>query len=56
VASPAPDLSAGSIWQAVLAVLRPGARWLQRLEPVNRWMCWAVLGRLNRPHLHEGEG
>jgi len=27
-----------------LAVLRPGARWLQGLEPVNRWMCWAVLG------------
>ena len=26
-----------------LAVLRRQRRWLQMLEPVNRWMCWAVL-------------
>lgn len=26
-----------------LAVLRRQGRWLPLLEPVNRWMCWAVL-------------
>lgn len=26
-----------------LAVLRRQRRWLQMLEPVNRWMCWVVL-------------
>ncbi len=26
-----------------LAVLRRQGRWLQALEPVNRWMCWVVL-------------
>jgi len=26
-----------------LAVVRRRGRWLQTLEPVNRWMCWAVL-------------
>ena len=26
-----------------LAVLRRRGRWLQALEPVNRWMCWVVL-------------
>lgn len=27
-----------------LAVLRPRDHWLQRIEPVNRWMCLCVLG------------
>ncbi|MEG2805898.1 DUF4153 domain-containing protein [Stenotrophomonas sp.] len=26
-----------------LAVVRPRETWLQRIEPVNRWMCWTVL-------------
>lgn len=26
-----------------LATLRARGRWLQRIEPVNRWMCWVVL-------------
>ncbi len=25
------------------AALRPRGHWLQQIEPVNRWMCWAVL-------------
>lgn len=27
-----------------LAAVRRRGRWLQRIEPVNRWMCWVVLG------------
>ncbi len=26
-----------------LAALRGRGRWLQRIEPVNRWMCWVVM-------------
>lgn len=36
-------LSGYALGYAVAALRRQG-RWLQRIEPVNRWMCWAVLG------------
>lgn len=35
-------ISGYAIGYAFAAVRRQG-RWLQRLEPVNRWMCWIVL-------------
>lgn len=37
-------LVAGYALGYAVAVLRPRTRWLQRIEPVNRWMCWTVLG------------
>jgi hypothetical protein len=36
-------LSGYALGYAVAALHRQG-RWLQRIEPVNRWMCWVVLG------------
>ena len=36
-------LAAGYALGYALAPLRRGGRWLQRLEPVNRLMCWVVL-------------
>lgn len=36
-------LVAGYALGYALAVLRPRAHWLQRIEPTNRWMCWIVL-------------
>lgn len=36
-------LVAGYALGYALAALRRQGRWLQTLEPVNRWMCWAVL-------------
>ncbi len=37
-------LVAGYALGYAAAVLRPRTRWLQRIEPVNRGMCWTVLG------------
>lgn len=37
-------LVAGYAFGYAAAALARGGRWLWRLEPVNRWMCWVVLG------------
>lgn len=36
-------LAAGYALGYALAALQTRGRWLQRIEPVNRWMCWLVL-------------
>lgn len=37
-------LVAGYALGYAFSAVRPRTPWLQRIEPVNRWMCWAVLG------------